>query len=77
MSREEMNLYSKLKMRGKLHNSHRDMFNSSKSQTKKQNLTHTTKISSEISLFLDDLEKNQRNVKNSIVSSLLKIEKMI
>ena len=40
-------------------------------------LTSTSTLTSELSSFLDELEKQQKNVKNSIVSSLLKIQPFI
>lgn len=47
-------------------------------RTKKlTNDMHLNIQTSQISLFLDELEKKQRNVKNSIVSSLLKIENLV
>ena len=42
-------------------------------QTKDSQL-YTSLLTSELSSFLDELEKQQKNVKNSIVSSLLKLQ---
>jgi len=63
ISREEMLLYSRIKRIG---------YKDSLSIDNKK-----LKLRSELNSFLDELEKQQRNVKNSIVSSLLKIENLI
>lgn len=61
MSKEEMNLYARLK-KIKIPENHQG----------KNSINHLPLLS-----FLNELEKNQKNVKNSIVSSLLKIENLI
>lgn len=87
MSKEEMVLYSKIKkLKYKL-----DSINSTSLQnikTKsinkkkdnnlkiKQSTKEKSTLRSELSSFLNELEKQQKNIKNSVVSSLLKIENL-
>ncbi len=92
MSKEEMILYMKIKLRGKLSKEYRDCFTKfQKLEDKKHNnpvnnmhLKQSAKENLKLSpnnlhliAFLNELEKQQRNVKNSIVSSLLKMENLI
>ena len=68
MSREEMLLYSKIKKV--------KFMNNLPQITKKHKITNNIQIS-ELNSFLDELWKNQKNIKNSIVNSLLKIENLL
>ncbi len=77
MSKEEMILYSKLKkIRYKLNNDFQVC--SSGFHLQQSPKTSINNIQdAELSSFLNELEKQQRNVKNSIVNSLLKLENLI
>jgi hypothetical protein len=72
MSREEMTLYSKIRKLKYVYNLNKSQVSSTSRKKNNSNIL----IQTELSSFLDSLEKQQKNVKNSIVSSLLKIENL-